>query len=211
MTQKTLLEQLKSADSGKSSRAAKKLRQLRAVKVLPELLGMAVGNDFEASCAALSVLPSYGENEFICGFLLKRLKSKSQDVRERAAAALKDCHQVRAIPTLKSLATHDSCLGVRVLSLHALRRTLELNRSFMDELRPVFEDASRAPIQQIRVAGFQGLLALPGSRNAEDLRRAMKDPDPMVSKVHGPSWAESVAAWKFKVHRNPNGKRGGHP
>lgn len=195
-----LVSDLRSSDSEKAERAARLLAERRDEDVLPHLLELVVGENTMAMFNALRVLPSFGENEAVCKFLVGKLRTGSQRERECAAFALKDAPQPGACPELLRSAANDESEAVRIWSLHALSALGQRYSKFYRKSIPLFVRAAGDMRPGIRSAGFECLSLVQDGNWTDVVGKSARDPDSFV-RMSARHWMQRRVALKRRPRR----------
>ncbi|MCX5787509.1 MAG: hypothetical protein NTX64_03205 [Elusimicrobia bacterium] len=139
-----------------------------------------------AGDAALNVLSKSAGQRGLRDFVLRQLGSKIRSARLDAAALLADLPVAEALPLLKKYAASDADLELRELCLSALLNLLRERVCSAKDVGRVFAAAAGHRSPRIRQTALRGLAATRDPAYAALLRKAGKDPDPVIRNVLAP-------------------------
>ena len=189
-----LIRQIQSKNRDAAQRAAAALKALKDERCLSKLLPLVIGWSNAASCA-MSVIAYFGERPQTARFLVRKLRSRSPEIRRHAALALRHAPQRAALLPLTESVLRDPDESVRTWSLSALGAMMNFNRGKEDsrireKVLPLLKRAITDPNPLIRQAGFEGLSHARSAPECDQLvHLALKDADKQI-RMTAPFWID---------------------
>ena len=178
-----LVADLDSPDLRIAEHAKKTLVRIKDKRCIPLLLRQVVAISDVGLSSAVVILLGFKENDAICKYLVRMLKSRVPYYREGAAHGLMDIPQRNSFRHLLECARHERYKAPRVWALYALQRWYEFFGSNetaptreVDEILKVHAAATRLKTISLRGAGFAGLSLICDPRFDHYLKKASRDP-----------------------------------
>lgn len=193
-----LVADLDSRDLRIAEHAKKTLVRLKDKRCIPLLLRQVVAISNVGLTSAVVILLGFKENDAICKYLVRMLKSRVPFYREGAAIGLMDIPQRKSFRHLLECARHERYRTTRSAALYALQRWYESFGSKepaptieVDKILEVHAAATRLKTIPLRNAGFAGLSRICDPRFDHYLRKASRDPRPEI-RLCAKTWRKHI-------------------
>lgn len=178
-----LVADLESDDLRIAEHAKKTLVRLKDKRCIPLLLRQVVAISNVGLTSAVVILLGFKENDAICRYLVRMLKSREPFYREGAAIGLMDIPQRKSFRHLLECARNERSKAARSFALYALQRWYAFFGSKetaptreVEEILKVHAAATRLKTSSFRGAGFAGLSLICDPRFDHYLKKASRDP-----------------------------------